>query len=402
MDARGRRYVAVALTTQAVAIGTTLGSFSLFVQPLQEAFDAARWHISLAPTLIVFALAVGGMTLGPLLDRGAIRPVMLGGSVVLSLSLAVASQATSLGLLAVCCFTAGLAVPALGPMGGSTLVGRVFVEERGRALGIVNLGGPVGIFCFAALAGVALDTLRWHGTLALFAVLALVIPVPLVLRFIPRHVEAVAGTSPEPDAGWTMGRLVRTQAFVLLAGAFAAGMGIAAGWNSQVAVFLYEYGLSVRGAASVVATAAMFAVVGTLSVGILADHVRGERILAGLLSVQFVACVVFVSGAPLAAVVLAILGFGLTTGGFIPVYTTILARRFGPASIGRGMGLTNLFMLPVSAGAGPAAAAVFDVTGNYDGALLAFLAAFGLALFGLAWVARRDRRASGSPGVPGG
>ena len=30
MDARGRRYVAVALTTQAVAIGTTFGAFSLF------------------------------------------------------------------------------------------------------------------------------------------------------------------------------------------------------------------------------------------------------------------------------------------------------------------------------------------------------------------------------------
>ena len=124
MDARGRRYVAVALTTQAVAVGTTLGSFSLFVQPLQEAFDAARWHISLAPALIVMALAVSGMILGPLLDRGAIRPVMLGGAIWLSLSLLVASQATSLVMLAVCCFTAGLAVPALGPMGGSTLVGR--------------------------------------------------------------------------------------------------------------------------------------------------------------------------------------------------------------------------------------------------------------------------------------
>lgn len=402
MDARGRRYVAVALTTQAVAVGTTLGSFSLFVQPLQEAFDAARWHISLAPTLIVFALAAGGMILGPLLDRGAIRPVMLGGSVLLSLSLAVASQATSLGALAVCCFTAGLAVPALGPMGGSTLVGRVFVEERGRALGIVNLGGPIGVFVFASLAGLVLDELGWHGTLALFAVLALVIPIPLVLRFIPRHVEAAAGASPEPDAGWTMGRLVRTRAFVLLAGAFAAGMGIAAGWNSQVAVFLYEYGLSVRGAAGVVATAGVFAVFGTLSVGILSDYVRGERILAGLLSVQFAACTVFVSGAPIVAVVPAIVCFGLTTGGFIPVYTTILARRFGPASIGRGMGLTNLFMLPVSAAAGPAAAAVFDATGSYDGALFAFLAAFGLGLFGLARVARRDRGTSGSPGVPGG
>ena len=382
MDARGRRYVAVALTTQAVAVGTTLGSFSLFVQPLQEAFGAARWHISLAPALIVMALAVGGMVLGPLLDRGAIRPVMLGGSIWLSLSLLVASQATSLAVLAVCCFTAGLAVPALGPMGGSTLVGRVFVAERGRALGIVNLGGPIGIAAFAALSGLVLEFLNWHGTLALFGVLAAAIPIPLVLRFIPRHVEAVAHDTPEGDAGWSMGRLVRTPAFVLVAVAFAVGVGIAAGWNSQVAVFLYGHGLSLRGAASVVALAGGFAIAGTVGVGILADRIRGEFLLALLIGIQLASCLVFVAGAPVEVVVPAVLFFGMTTGGFIPVYTMIVARRFGPESIGRAMGLTNLFMLPVSAASGPAAA-VFDATGSYAAALFAFVGIFVLALLGL-------------------
>ena len=402
MDARGRRYVAVALTTQAVAVGTTLGSFSLFVQPLQEAFGAARWHISLAPTLIVLALAVSGMSLGPLLDRGAIRPVMLGGATLLSLSLLLASQATSLAWLALFCFTAGLAVPALGPMGGSTLVGRAFVRDRGRALGIVNLGGPVGIFCFASLSGLVLEFLDWHGTLALFGVLAAAIPIPLVLRFIPRHVDAVAEETPEPDAGWTMGRLVQTRAFVLRALAFAVGVGIAAGWNSQVAVFLFGHGLSLRGAAGVVALAGSFAIVGTLTVGFLADRVRGELLLATLLTIQFTGGVVFVSGAPGEVIVPAVVLFGLTMGGFIPVYTSILARRFGPASIGRGMGLTNLFMLPVSAGSGPAAAAVFDATGSYDGALLVFLGAFAVVLFGLTRVIRNDRPTNASPADPSG
>lgn len=383
MDARGRRYVAVALTTQAVAVGTTFGAFSLFVQPLQDAFDAARWHISLAPALLVVALAVSGMSIGPLLDRGAIRPVMLGGASLLSLSLLAASQATSLPLLALCCFTAGLAVPTLGPIGGSTLVGRVFVEERGRALGIVNMGAALGSFTFAALAGLVLEPLGWRGTLALFGVLAAAIPLPLVLLFIPRNVEAVGHDTPEVDAGWTMARLVRTPVFVLLAVAFAVGMGVPAGWSSQVAVFLYEHGLSLRGAAAVVALAGGLAVVGTLGVGILSDRIRGEFLLAFLLGIQLTGCLVFVSGAPVELVVPTVVFFGMSTGGFIPVYTVILARRFGPESLGRAMGLTNLFMLPVSAASGPAAAAVFDATGSYDLALFAFVGVFTLALLGL-------------------
>lgn len=388
MDTRGRRYVAVALTTQAVAVGTTLGSFSLFVQPLEEAFGAARWHISLAPALIVLALAVGGMSLGPLLDRGAIRPVMLGGASLLSLSLLAASQATSLAVLALCCFTAGLAVPALGPMGGSTLVGRVFVEERGRALGIVNMGAPVGSFVFAALAGLVLEFLHWHGTLVLFGVLAAAIPIPLVLLFIPRHVDAAAHDRPEADAGWTMARLVRTPVFLLLAVAFAVGMGVAAGWSSQVAVFLYEHGLSLRAAAAVVALAGGLAIVGTLGVGILSDRIRGEVLLVCLLGIELVACLVFVWSARVELVVSTVVLFGMTTGGFIPVYTMVLARRFGPASIGRGMGLTNLFMLPMSAASGPTAAAVFDATGSYDLALIAFAGVFALAMLGLRGVSK--------------
>jgi predicted MFS family arabinose efflux permease len=150
-----------------------------------------------------------------------------------------------------------------------------------------------------------------------------------------------------------------------------------------VAVFLYGHGLSLRGAASVVALAGGFAIAGTVGVGILADRIRGEFLLALLIGIQLASCLVFVAGAPVEVVVPAVLFFGMTTGGFIPVYTMIVARRFGPESIGRAMGLINLFMLPVSAASGPAAAAVFDATGSYAAALFAFVGIFVLALLGL-------------------
>jgi predicted MFS family arabinose efflux permease len=132
-----------------------------------------------------------------------------------------------------------------------------------------------------------------------------------------------------------------------------------------------------------VALAGGFAIAGTVGVGILADRIRGEFLLALLIGIQLASCLVFVAGAPVEVVVPAVLFFGMTTGGFIPVYTMIVARRFGPESIGRAMGLTNLFMLPVSAASGPAAAAVFDATGSYAAALFAFVGIFVLALLGL-------------------
>ncbi len=381
MDARGRRAVTIALTTQAVAIGTTFGSFSLFVQPLERAFGAARWQVSLGPALLVVGLAIGGMTLGPIMDRGAIRPVMLGAAVCQALALLLASQATSLVSLGIVCFGLGLTVPPLGPLGGSTLVGRSVSQERGRALGIMNMGAPLGSLAFAALAGFTLEAWGWRATLLLFAGVSAAINIPAAW-LVPRVVESAGAADDEDvDAGWSMAQLARSPAFLLLGLVFAVGAGVGAGWSSQLAPYLDGLGLSVRDAALVIAAGSGIAVVGTLLLGSLADRVSPALLLGGALGVGSLCWIAYASEASVSVAIVAVLVFGVIAGGLMPLYIHLVAQRFGTASLGRAMGLTNLLMLPMSAAAGPLAAAAHDATGSYRTALLGFVVAYALAIF---------------------
>lgn len=383
MDATGRRAVSIAMTTQAVAIGTSFGAFSLFVQPLERAFEAARWQVSLGPGILVMALAVGGMSIGPVLDRGAIRPVMLTAACGHALALLLASQATSLLELGAICFVLGVTVPPLGPLGGSTLVSRAVGEERGRALGLMNMGAPLGSLGFAALAGLMLESWGWRSTLQAFAGVSAALTIPAAY-LVPRVIKAAnADDGEDADEGWEMARLARSPAFLLLGLVFALGTGVAAGWTSQLAPYLDGLGLSVPQAALVVAVGGGIAVVGTLGLGELADRMSASVLLGGVLGVGCLCWIAYALELSVALSIATVLVFGVLAGGLMPLYAHLVADRFGTASLGRALGLTNLLMLPVSAAAGPLAAAVHDATGSYRGALLGFVVLYALAICSL-------------------
>ena len=378
MHAAGRRAIAVALATQATGIGTTFGAFSLLVQPLEEAFGAERWQVSLAPAIWVVAMAIGGMSIGPVLDRGAVRRVMLGGAVLHAVGLALLSRTEGLGLAGGVCFLTGLSIPALGPLAGSTLVGRVFAEDRGRAVGIVNMGGPIGGFVFAALAGWMLGGADWRSTVLLFAAISAAVNIPATL-LIPAIVDDASATGGAADAGVDMAALARSPAFLLLASTFALATGTAAGWASQLAPYLSGIGVSLAATTALVAVASGVAIIGPVLIGALSDRMSSARLMAGILVVGIVAFGAYALGRPFALVATLLLVFGVMTGGLIPVYTTLVSERIGVASLGRAMGLTNLLMLPVSAASGPLAAAVHDATGTYTPALVGYIVAYLLA-----------------------
>jgi predicted MFS family arabinose efflux permease len=281
------------------------------------------------------------------------------------------------------CFVLGLSVPPLGPLGGSTLVGRSIRAERGRALGIMNMGAPVGALAFATLAGFTLEAWGWRDTLLLYAGIAAAINIPAAW-LVPRSFEGggPAGHD-ESDAGWSMARLARSPAFLLLGLVFAIAMGVGAGWSSQLAPYLDGLGLSLRSTALVVAAGGGIAVVGTLGLGALADRRSPALLLGAALGIGCLCWLAYASEASLAVAIAAALVFGIIAGGIMPLYTHLVAQRFGPASLGRALGLTNLLMLPMSAAAGPLTAAVYDATGSYRPALLGFVVAYGLAIFAL-------------------
>jgi MFS family permease len=180
MNRRESGIVAATFLAQAVAIGSTIGAYSLFVRPVVEEFGASMLAGSAGISLITMMLGVSGVPVGLWLDRGSPRRVMLTGVSILVAGLLLASQATALWQLGLACVFTGCGIPMLVPLTTAAVVGKTFDATRGRALGIANTGINIGGLVFALVAGFAIESWGWRAALQVFAVLAFVLAAPAI------------------------------------------------------------------------------------------------------------------------------------------------------------------------------------------------------------------------------
>lgn len=402
MTSSQRSILAVALLTQGIAVGLTYGILPVFLEPLEQAFDAPRTQISAGQILMMLALTLGSMTTGVLLDRGHVRSVMLGGSALLVSGLLVASVAPNLGWLALAAALVGAAVPAIGPLTAASLITRSFDQDRGRALGLMSMGPPLGAGAFAGLAGWVLLSLDWREAYRLFAAIAVVGLVPIIWFVVPARFEveptpqlvapapAAAAPASERDAGG-MASVLRMPVFWWTALVFALASGIFSGWTVHVAAFLRGQGLDEAQSSTLLAVQYWMGVPGALVFGMLADRISLSTLFVVMLSVGAAVFGGFSLGpSPLVVTVMSVV-VGFAFGGLIPLYMMLLGRRMGPDALGRAMGLSNLVMLPIMAGTVLLAASNYEADGGYSLALAVFavglLAALG-CLWGSNWSAR--------------
>ncbi|MEM7410369.1 MAG: MFS transporter [Myxococcota bacterium] len=395
MDARTRGIVAATFAAQAVAIGSTIGAFSLFVRPVAEAFSASTLAVSAGVSIITLMLGVSGVPVGLWLDRGTPRHAMFAGTFVLSTGFWFASQAESLASLALLCVYIGGAVPTLGPLTTMAVVGKAVADGRGRALGIANMGVPLGGLLFAALAGVVIESWGWRTALQLFSIVTAVVCVPAVFFGIPRELHpATSETVPEAPEGAPT-PLAWNPAFWLAALAFGAGVGVLSSWYSQVGPFLDDMGLGSRQAGLLLAFSQGIAVIGTLALGALADRVPPSLIMGSILAVVGLGFGVLATGPGLPWVIATLVITGVATGGTMPVFAALLAKRFGAGALGSGVGLANVCLLPFGAALPLLAGAIRDAQGSYASFLFVCLGLVVVALGLLvASVRRSDARSA--------
>lgn len=387
---RPRTAVAVAFTSQAVGVGTVIGTLSLFVKPVSEGLGVSLAAISFGPSLIYLMLAVSGMVVGPWLDRGHIRSVMLVGGAVVSLGLLAASRSTSLAELGVICIATGFCLPMIGPLTGSSLVGKVVTEGRGQALGTLSIGAPAGGAAFALVAGFVIESFGWRTAWALFSVVVAAVILPMVVLFVPRRIRSSEEATPMPagpagprsgaEAPGTQRReLLRTRDYLAMAVAQGAFAGSQMGWAFHVAPFLQGLGASTALASLVLAAGAALGVSGGLFFGWLVDRVSPRLVMLCLMITASAGYFALSLEMPLRFTIPCAFAVSFAAGGAMPSYTTLLTSRFGAASIGRALGMTNLFMLPFGFGIPPIAGAVVTATGSYAPALvgIACVLAFG-------------------------
>src|SRR5215470_5795489 len=202
-----------------VAIG---GMFSLpvFLRPIAQDTGWSVTGVSSAMTVGFLAMAFTSMAWGTLSDRFGPLPVVLTGSIVLALSLFLASHATSLIAFQ---FIFGLLVGAscaaiFAPM-MATVTGW-FDTHRSLAVSLVSAGMGMAPMTMSPLAAWLVSNHDWRTSMQIVAlvVAAIMIPVSLLVRRAPALQSAPAAPieGGAPQREMSLGEALRSPQFVIL------------------------------------------------------------------------------------------------------------------------------------------------------------------------------------------
>jgi MFS family permease len=169
----------------------------------------ARQVPSLAVSLAFFGTGLGGILMGRIANSYSIRWTVVGGSMMIALGLVLSSFGAPWQLY----LGHGLFMGMLGNAGLNAplfvYVSRWFDRRRGSALALISSGGYLAGFVWPTIFERSIAHFGWRSTMIAFAVLQLVVIVPLALIFLrpppelPAPTGAHASTSgPRQVFGW--------------------------------------------------------------------------------------------------------------------------------------------------------------------------------------------------------
>src|SRR5688572_26893529 len=208
--------VGVGALMTCVAIGAMF-SLAVFLEPMTRDTGWSRAAVSSAMTLNFLAMGFAGFAWGALSDRYGPRMVVLAGSVLLGLGLALASRAT--GQLEFQ-LTYGLLVGVAAGSFFAPMIAAVmgwFERHRSLAVSLVSVGVGVAPLTLSPFAAWLVSWTDWRTAQLTIAVLVWVLLIPAA--FLVRPPPASGGNSAAPlplDAGGSAGAALRSMPFLVL------------------------------------------------------------------------------------------------------------------------------------------------------------------------------------------
>ncbi len=368
--------VLYSLVIQAVSVGILIYCFALFSLPWLDEFGASRRDVMITITGLQLGMGVISPFIGRMMDRFAMRYIVLLGAALLALGLWLVQTATALWQIWLIYATLmPLSTAMMGTLASQTLVTRWFASQRGLAMGLSAMGTNVGGLLLPGLvAGLLLDV-GWRETFNLLALGCLLLVVPLtlwVLRREPSRHELPAGETAAGAAHgeaamplWTTREILTTRLFWL---PFCALMPLNMAFGAlqfNLGVFTRDIGASDESTAVLISASAVGMLAGKLFCGLLGDRLD-HRILFWLAnSVMCVAVALLLIADSFNSLLLGVTCMGLAGGGILPMMGLIFSSRFGARSFGRVMGFVMLNVM--LGGMAPMIAGwTYDLTGSYD------------------------------------
>jgi MFS family permease len=372
----GWKIVGVSLLTQALQAGLLIYCFGTMAVAIEAEFGASRTQVMLGATLLSLVGSALSPWFGALVDRQSVRWLMVIATLALALGLLCLAQTRALWQVWVVFATLlPVANVLLGQLTSTALITRWFSRKRGRALGISAVGTSLGGFVFPVLLTTLMERFGWRLALMIIGVGALLVTIPLVLRFVvdrpealglyPDGAESPPSKLPTPVGKPGLGGIIRDPAFWLETVAVGVALFVYLGFLSNLYPHAIAVEVSPTAAATLMSIVAVCSIAGKLGFGAVADRLNLRYTLGSSLLLMIAGAAILSQSDGYGTVAVGAVAFGLAAGGLLPVWGALVARSFGPERFGRALGAMNLAMTPITLLSAPYAGFLFDRTGSY-------------------------------------
>ena len=328
-----------------VAIG---GMFSLpvFLQPIARDTGWSVTGISSAMTIGFLAMAFTSMIWGTLSDRLGPLPVVLTGSVVLAVSLGLASLATSLVVfqfifgLMVGGATAAIFAPMMACVTGW------FDTHRSLAVSLVSAGMGMAPMTMSPLAAWLVSNHDWRTSMQIVAlvVAAIMIPVSLLVRRAPAldsgRVQRRRMRPAEPDM--TLAQALRSPQFIILLATNFFCCATHSGPIIHTVSYAISCGIPMIAAVTIYSVEGLAGMGGRIAFGLLGDRFGAKRVLVFGLLAQAFGALGYVFVRELAAFYAVAALFGFIYAGTMPLYAVLVRENFPLRMMGTVIGGTAM------------------------------------------------------------
>lgn len=363
-----RSWLTLLTTFVVLTVAFSFGIFALppFYPYLVKTFHWNQANVTSGNAINLLLVGVLSPFVGALVDRFTPKAVILGGTCLVALALALLSTMSSLGQYFAFCFVLGLGTSAVSILPTSIIIGPYFSKRRGLAVGFINAG--IGLGGYIAPLLVTSQILQ-RGIPGAFLVLAASMAIPFVLTLVVVKGEVRGGgkaavqTAGVPKAG----ELVRMPMFWI----FGVSLFLTA--HAMIAIqqnlisYLRLEGVAPKRAALALSIALGAAALGKLVSGILADKVSARAGMVYSIICVALGILALLNTPPDSTMVywLALI-FGQGYGGIFNASPTIVFEFFGTHRVGKALGLFYIFFGLGTSSGGVLAGHIFDLTHRWS------------------------------------
>jgi OFA family oxalate/formate antiporter-like MFS transporter len=355
--------------------------------------------------------ACAGVLTGWLLDRFAPRWIMIGGILLTSAGLILASFIkTPLGLYLSYGVLVGAGSAGCGMVVTSVTIGKWFDRYRGIATGISSMGIGVGTMLMAPLAGYIVKYYGWRNGFLIIGLMLLAVGIFISYFFMGKYDPAQIGLLPDGDIpdqdiknipgavklkekASLKPVLMTFQFWILVFCNVCAVMTVMMTFNLQIAYAIHN-GINELEAAAALGIIGISGSCGKFFFGWLSDRVGDAKYTASAgFGIMAIGMFILYNAQTVGILYGYALIYGFGYGSLAPVMPYMISDRFGREAMGAAYGVLIFFATGLGGSVGPLLGGyIYDTTGAFDLGWQICMVALGIVAVAILFLKPNDRR----------